>query len=163
MKTAHTIITLAILFLICCSPEPALEGDKPTATAETFGENEWPQKWQLMEMSGNVAGIPPQRGKEMEWQEYYVLLQDGTFTKIREWKHQPTRSKGTFRFSANEQGKFIDFKHDSVNNLVGACVQGPHETLVITSEKKLVGTWLMCDGPGLVYERVKYDASIDGL
>lgn len=163
METAYIIITLAVLSLISCSSESALDGDKPAITPEAFGENEWPQKWQLMEMSGNIANIPPQRGRDMEWQEHYVLFQDGTFTKIRQWEDQPTQSKGTFRVSSNEHGKFIEFKHDLVNSLVGACVQGPHETLAITSENKLVGTWSMCDGPGLVYERVNYDVSVDGL
>ena len=163
MKTAYNIITFALLFLISCTSEPPLDSHKADATAETFRADEWPQKWQLVEMSGNIANIPPQRAKEMEWQEYYVLFEDGSFTKDREWSQLPKRSKGTYQISVNEHGKYIEFKHDSANNLVGACIQGPAETLAITSENKLVGTWLMCDGPGLLYERVEYDVSKDGL
>lgn len=163
MKSFYGIIILTVFFQISCSTEPAVDKTEAEMTRETFAADKWPQKWQLTEMSGNIASIPPQRGNDMEWQEYYLLFEDGAFIKKREWDREPTQSKGTFRFTTNEFGKYIEFKHDSVNSLVGACVQGPDETLVIASENELRGAWSMCDGPGLVYERVKYDVAIDGL
>jgi len=42
-----------------------------------------PEKWQLIEMTGDIANRPPSTGGDMEWQEWYMLFPDHSFTKAR--------------------------------------------------------------------------------
>ncbi len=119
-----------------------------------FASDQYPQKWQLIEMSGSIANVPPTGGSDMAWQEYYLLKSDSTFMKVRETDNVVKEEAGTFTFINLSDGKYLELIYTSDNDLIGNCTSEPKELLKLNSENKLIGTWWACDGPGLVYERV---------
>ena len=120
-----------------------------------IASEQYPQKWKLTEMSGSIANVPPSTGSDMEWQEYYLLKADGTFTKHRERDQEVKEESGTYNFINLSDGKYLELVYPSKNELVGNCTQEPKELLKLNSENILIGTWWACDGPGLKYERVE--------
>ena len=160
MKTIY-LLTSAFLLFTACSSDQMTEEPAATKEVRNFADDEWPQKWQLVEMTGNMANTPPQKGQDMAWQEWYVLYKDGSFTKTRERGGEITESKGKYTIKSSDDRKYIELAHDADNDLVGSCVSGKIETLAVTSETSLRGTWLICDGPGLEYQRVEYNGAPD--
>lgn len=112
-------------------------------------------KWALIAMSGNLANVPPTTGSEMAWQEYYLLNADSTFTKSRNQNDLITEASGTYAFVVLSDGDYLELNYQIDNNLIGNCTAEAKEYLFLHSEHTLVGTWSACDGPGLVYEKVK--------
>ena len=154
MKNQIILFLLTALFLVSCSSDPALETSQ---TKEAFDGTGWPKKWKLIEMSGNISTMPPQRGSDMSWQEWYVLYPNNTFNKTRERDGATTQVKGTYSIIINEHERFIEFRHEFDNPLIGNCTDELAELLSMRGESRLIGTWLNCDGPGLIYEQVKCD------
>ena len=115
----------------------------------------YPQKWQLMEMPGNIADVPPSTGSDMAWQEYYLLYSDSIFIKSREEKNVITEETGRFAFVTLSDGKYLELIYELNNDQIGNCTSEAKELLKLATENKLIGTWWACDGPGLVYERTK--------
>lgn len=93
-------------------------------------------------------------GIQLEWQEFYLLNSNGTFTKSRERSGIFTEKSGTFVFKNLSDEKFLELNYKSYNSIIGSCTSEPRETLWLKSETKLQGTWANCDGPGLEYERI---------
>lgn len=116
---------------------------------------QYPQKWELIEISGSIADVPPLTGKDMDWQEYYLLNSDNSFVKSRERDKIITEVTGTFAFVIGTDSKYLELSYESDNKLIGNCTSEIKEHLNLNSENLLVGTWVACDGPGLVYERVE--------
>lgn len=119
-----------------------------------FDLEKFPQKWQLISMSGQILNSTT-TGPDMEWQETYFLNSNGTFTKSRERNGILTEASGTFVFKDLSDGKFLELSYESGTTLVASCTPGLKETLWVRSERKITGTWSYCDGPGLEYERIK--------
>ncbi|GCC51573.1 hypothetical protein SanaruYs_17990 [Chryseotalea sanaruensis] len=109
-------------------------------------------KWQLIEMAGNMSDVPPQKGEDMSWQEYYTLQPDSTFTKVRKTDKKMVAS-GRYAFVKIEDEQYVEFTYDSPNEIIGSCYAEAKETLRLVNGK-MFGTWQACDGPGLTYERV---------
>jgi len=116
----------------------------------------YPQKWQLVKMSGQMRGSET-TGENMLWQEYYVLNSDGTFIKMRKQKNKVTAAKGKYEFVDLSDGKYLKLTHESKNKIIGNCSSDLIEHLRVDTDSTLMGTWLACDGPGLAYQRVKVD------
>jgi hypothetical protein len=137
---------LLCLFLICslstCTGDDELEPDQ------------FPQKWQLVKMTGEMVNSES-TGDDMDWQEYYILKSDDTFTKFREREGLLSEASGTFEFANTLEVKYLELSYPRENELIGNCVQEPRERLVLESDDILLGTWSACDGPGLEYKRVK--------
>jgi hypothetical protein len=137
---------LLCLFLICslstCTGDDELEPDQ------------FPQKWQLVKMTGEMVNSES-TGDDMDWQEYYILKSDDTFTKFREREGLLSEASGTFEFVNTLEVKYLELSYPRENELIGNCVQEPRERLVLESDDILLGTWSACDGPGLEYKRVK--------
>jgi len=108
-------------------------------------------------MSRNFAYVPPATGNHMDWQEWYILYFDSTFTKTREQNNVVTEKKGTYSILTLSDGEFLELVYKSKNELVGNCTSDAKELLKFTSEDELTGTWWACDGPGLFYGRAKYN------
>lgn len=143
MKT-KLILLFLIGILVSCMSEKNLK--------------ECPEKWQLIEMSGNIANVPPSTGSDMSWQEWYLLNPDNTFTKTRERDNVTTEENGTYAIVTLSDGNYLELVYSSKNDMVGNCLNEPKEFLKINSEDELLtGTWSACDGPGLIYEKVEYD------
>lgn len=94
-------------------------------------------------------------GKDMDWQEYFVFNADSTFVKSREQNGQVKEAKGTYAVSTTANEKYFVLTYQSGYELKASCLSGPpQENLRIVSSNKIVGTWNICDGPGLEYELV---------
>lgn len=119
-----------------------------------FDIEQYPQKWQLVKMTGQMPNSET-TGADMEWQEFYLLNSDGSFTKSRERSDLLTEVSGAFTFKDSSEGKFLMLSYESDNTIIGNCSSKPFESLWLKSENKMMGTWLICDGPGLEYKRVK--------
>ena len=144
-------ISVIIGTLISCSFNKGID---PEDLNEKFDSEQYPQKWQLIEMSGSIATVPPTTGSDMEYQEYYLLYSDKTFMKSREWDNVVTKETGTYTLVILLDEKYLQLIYQSNNDLIGNCTGEANELLYLNSENKLIGTWSACDGPGLIYERV---------
>ncbi len=141
MKNFLKIIgVLSFLFLVSCSTK---------STNEKELESE---KWELVEMSGQMANST-RTGAEMSWQEYYLLNSDSTFSKFRKQNGEALQAEGTYSYLDLADGKYLELTYPSKNVLIGNCVEEHIETLRVEGNK-LMGTWQMCDGPGLIYEKI---------
>ncbi|MBE9491359.1 MAG: hypothetical protein IMY70_00620 [Bacteroidetes bacterium] len=121
---------------------------------DEFDFEQYPQKWQLIKMTGQIPNSET-TGTNMEWQEYYILNSNGTFTKSRERRGILTEVSGTFVFKDLSDKKYLELTYESDNAIIGSCFSEPGESLWLKSENRLMGTWSYCDGPGLEYERIK--------
>ena len=145
-------VSVIIGTVISCSFNKEID---PENSKGKFDPDQYPQKWQLIEMSGPIATVPPTTGSDMEYQEYYLLYSDKTFMKSREWDNAVTKETGTYTLIILSDGKYLELIYESNNDLIGNCTGESKELLYLNSENKLIGTWWACDGPGLVYERVE--------
>jgi len=139
-----------ILFTACETQDEV----SPEVISEQLETDSGTKKWQLVEMSGQLANEPPATGSAMAWQEYYLLYEENTFKKVREQNGQVKEASGTYEFVTLSDGEYLELIYPSENNLIGNCTGEPKEYLSVASESKLIGTWWACDGPGLVYEKV---------
>ena len=121
---------------------------------DKFGIDNYPQKWTLIEMSGQIPNSET-TGDDMEWQEYYLLKPDGTFIKHRERDGIDYEAIGIFTFVDESDGKYLELNYNSDNEIIGSCYANQTESLWLKSDHKLHGTWSYCDGPGLEYERTE--------
>ena len=153
------LVILGIGIVTACSnsEEPGLE----RAREQQSDDVQAAQKWQLVEMSGSIANVPPSTGSDMNWQEYYLLYPDSTFTKVRERDGDVREAGGTYAFVTLSDGEYLELSYPSPNDLIGSCTTEPKELLFFQSENKLTGTWQACDGPGLVYEKVEANSLED--
>lgn len=147
----YLIIGLMILFTACETQDEV----NPEAVVEQSGEEQDAVKWQLVEMSGSIANVPPTTGDDMAWQEYYLIYADDTFKKVRERDGEIKEASGTYEYITLSDGEYLELTYPSENELVGNCTNEPKEHLFVESESNLIGTWWACDGPGLVYEKVE--------
>lgn len=143
-------LILLIIFLAACSADGNDSDDLIDLRAEGF-----PQRWELIAMSGMVANIPPSTGADMEWQEHYILFVDNTFVKLRVINNRSIEDNGTFSIVELSDGKYIEFTYKEKSELVGNCSNQAKEFLRFESETELVGTWWACDGPGMFYVRTE--------
>jgi hypothetical protein len=125
-------------------------------TIEKIFQNEYPQKWQLITMSGQFANSE-RKGTDMEWQEFYLLNSDGTFIKSRERNGVSTEVSGTFSFDTVSGIKYLTLTYKTDNSIIGSCTSDLKESLCteINTTNRMTSSWAACDGPGLEYERVE--------
>jgi hypothetical protein len=112
-------------------------------------------QWQLVEISGNMANLPPLKGEAMSWQESYTLQPDSTFTKERRGDKQ-LQASGRYKLINIGEEQLIEFSYNAASEIIGSCLGDNKETLRLLNGK-LYGTWQACDGPGLTYERMTVD------
>jgi hypothetical protein len=115
--------------------------------------DKFPQEWKLV---GMYAMDPStmETGTDMFWQETYLLNNDGTFIKKRESSGTLKEASGTFSIKDFKDDKFLELVFESGENIAGTCTSGV-ETIWFKSELLMQSTWSSCDGPGLMYERIK--------
>ena len=88
MKQLILFVMLAFCITSCSKSEDNLN---------TLKEYEFPQKWVLVQMSGDIPNSVT-TGDQMSWQEYYLLKQDGTFIKSRTKDGVTFIKNGTYAF-----------------------------------------------------------------
>lgn len=144
------IIIVLSVFLISCENNGLNSQDEIEFQAEKF-----PQKWELVKMSGMVANEPPAEGNDMDWQESYVLKADGAFIKSRVSNEEAAIVTGLYKIVKLEDGEYLKLSHESFSDIIGNCTNSSEEYLRFESVNSLIGTWWACDGPGLFYERTQ--------
>lgn len=114
----------------------------------------YPQKWVLKKMTTEGFSTKVLTGAQMSWQEFYVLKQDGTFTKSREIGGVSSEASGTLSFREELGENFLVLTYKTGFNLIGSCTSYEQKEELMIQSGKLKGTWAACDGPGLEYEKV---------
>ena len=125
---------------------------KDTCNDMVFDQNNYPQKWKLIEMAENFQ-TKVTTGANMPWQESYVLDTNGTFIKTRLQDGLTSGGTGRFTILEDANGKYIQLKYDTLNNIIGSCYL-QEEYLRFVADK-LISSWAACDGPGLTYQRTE--------
>lgn len=148
---------LLLTFLILCLVSACSEATDPTPDQHELVTTQFPQKWQLISMSGQIANEPPATGASMAWQEYYLLNTDGTFSKSRERKGKIQVFSGKFTIEDLSDRKYLILSYDAANEIIGTCTPEPKEVLALAPNGKLYNSWSACDGPGLVYSKVNIE------
>ncbi|AOW19664.1 hypothetical protein [Urechidicola croceus] len=139
------IVLILIMFLcLSCSDN---DNDNDIIIIGT----EFPQTWELVAMSGNVPNSTT-TGDDMEWQEYYVLNNDQTFSKTRTREDVTTTESGTFEFFEQNSEDYLLLTYPTNNDIIGNCTAEFTEEFILTDKDKMSSTWRACDGPGLNYE-----------
>ena len=109
-----------------------------------------PQIWKLTTMSGNMVNSET-TGDDMAWQETIELYRDNTFRKIREENGNTAKATGKYTFEEKSDGKYLVLHYDSKSALIANCTSDLLEYIKVESDDRISGTWLACDGPGLIY------------
>lgn len=144
MKKIAIIFGLFLIFNACSSD------------TEQSGQIDFQGKWVLERMTGSTPNSET-TGAEMEWQEYYVFHNDGTFIKSRDSNGVVMEVSGTYRILNLPDGDSLELTHDVENILIGNCSSDLKEVLFVTSRYVIASTWMHCDGPGLEYAKVRVD------
>lgn len=145
-------VTVLIGSFISCSLNKGIE---PENLEENIDIEKYSHKWELIEMSGNIANMPTATGSAMEWQEYYILNLDSTFTKSRKRDNIVKEESGTYVFLTLSDGKYLELSYNSDNDLIGNCTSESKELLKLNSDNTMIGTWWACDGPALIYKKIE--------
>ncbi len=129
---------------------------------EGLNLNEFPQTWRLVQMTGNIANMPPATGEDMSWQESITLNENKTFVKTQKRNQSVTSASGTYAFVTLSGVNYLKLTYDSENDLIANCTTELDELLrVDVRERQLIGSWSACDGPGLFYKQVPYDSHFE--
>lgn len=145
MMRYFTIIVAFLIIFSSCTKDT-----EETTALTTAGHLE---KWTLVMMSGSIPNSET-TGAAMEWQEYYLFNNEGTFTKSRIRNKIETKATGTYTTINNQYGKYLELTYSNDNELIGTCTGDLKETLFFKANNTLSSTWSACDGPGLEYQKV---------
>jgi hypothetical protein len=141
-------LTIIVAFLTIFSS--CTKDTEETTAATTAGHLE---KWELVKMSGSIPNSET-TGTAMEWQEYYLFNNDGTFTKFRIRNKIETKATGTYTTIYDQYGKYLELTYPNDNELIGNCLGDLKEILFLKANNTLSSSWSACDGPGLEYKMV---------
>lgn len=112
-------------------------------------------KWKLVKMTGSTSNSET-KGIDMEWQESYLLNENGTFQKLRETGESRSMASGTFKVISSPNKTTIEFLFSNENTILGSCYSSTlREVMVLSSNNMIYSTWSNRDGPGLEYKKVK--------
>lgn len=141
------LIALIVFCTLSCSKYSEVERE--------YGLNKFPQKWQLVKMSGNMSNSTT-TGQSMEWQEQYIFHSNGTFNRKREQKSFAIfEAKGNYEIVTKSDEVFYILTYKEGNILPGSCYSDGLEHLLVRCSSQLANTWAACDGPGLEYSRIE--------
>jgi hypothetical protein len=144
MKHLTFIIVFLSIFSSCTK-----DTEETTAVTTT----DYLEKWTLVKMSGSMLNSETS-GTAMEWQECYLLNNDGTFTKSRIRNSVETKATGTYTTINYKDGKYLELTYLNDNDIIGNCYGNLKEELYYIANNTLSSTWKNCDGPGLEYQKV---------
>jgi hypothetical protein len=139
-------LTIIVIFLSVFS-SCTKNTDERTTTADYHG------KWTLVKMSGSMFNSVT-TGTAMDWQEFYLFKNDGTFTKSRTRNAVKITVSGTYSVQNNSDRLYLELTYPKDSELIGSCYENRKEELYFPDSTTLSSTWRNCDGPGLDYEKV---------
>lgn len=143
MKNLAIIVVFLTIFSSCTK-----DTEEDTTTADYHG------KWTLVKMSGSMINSET-TGTAMEWQEYYLFNNDGTFTKSRTRNTIKTTVSGTYITQNNSDVMYLELTYPQDSDIIGSCYGNLKEELYFKTNNTLSSGWSACDGPGLDYQKVK--------
>ncbi|WP_281638355.1 hypothetical protein [Flavobacterium marginilacus] len=143
MKQFIIAVTLFFFFTSCSK-----DNDENTNTADSYLG-----KWTLIKMSGTVFNSET-TGNAMEYQEFYVFSDNGTFTKIRNKNTVQTTAAGTYIVKNIQEGTYLELTYSASSEIIGSCYGNLKEELHFSDKNTLSSTWRICDGPGLDYQKI---------
>ena len=138
----HLVILIALLSVFNSCTKDAV----PTDSSGYYG------KWTLVKMSGSIANSET-TGAAMEWQEFYLFNNNGTFTKSRDQNGFKTTASGTYTAANRTDGIYFELIYPKDSELIGSCYGNLKEELYLSGNNTLSSTWKNCDGPGLEYKK----------
>ncbi|WP_144784035.1 hypothetical protein [Dokdonia sp. Hel_I_63] len=134
------IAGISLLFLVSAC------GGKIT-TSDIKGET-----WQLVEMTAGM--VPPSdQEAELSISQTYVFTPEMTFKKQQTKDASTIEASGTYTTKETSEGIFYSLKYTEGLQIVGSCTGNDNEELLLRKDGKLQNSWMMCDGPLLVYEK----------
>ncbi|WP_405224599.1 hypothetical protein [Dokdonia sp. Asnod1-B02] len=134
------IAGISLLFLVSAC------GGKIT-TSDIKGET-----WQLVEMTAGM--VPPSNQEaELSMSQTYVFTPEMTFKKQQTKDASTIEASGTYTTKETSEGIFYSLKYTEGLQIVGSCTGNDNEELLVRKDGKLQNSWMMCDGPLLVYEK----------
>lgn len=141
MKKYFLSLFLAVS-LISCNEEDGFDPDL------------YPQQWQLVKIYYGMVNSGSTRD-ELDWQEYYILHENNSFTKSRLQEGVLYEATGTFKYQNSEGDEYLELTYPADSGIISNCSEEPVERLLMRSDDFMIGnSWLACDGPGLEYKRV---------
>ncbi|UWY27066.1 hypothetical protein N4T20_15195 [Flavobacterium sp. TR2] len=138
-------LLIAVIFsLVSCSND-----DNDNKPAESYHG-----KWILTKMgSGNPA---VNSIDVLEWEESYTFNSNNTFSKTRKKEGKTITVSGTYSVVKTADQIRFELVYTKESDIVSSCTSKTKESLyIINSIGNLYGTWSICDGPILVYEKKK--------
>jgi hypothetical protein len=142
MKPLAIIVVFLSIFSSCAN-----DAAETTTTADYHG------KWTLVKMSGSMINSVT-TGTAMDWQEFYLFNNDGTFTKSRIRNTVKTTVSGSYTTQNNSDELYLELTYSKDTEIIGSCYGNLKEELYFSASNNLSSTWRNCDGPGLEYQKV---------
>lgn len=111
---------------------------------------------QLVSISAGNSNKPAIKGKNMEWQEYYLLYPDSTFLRSRTRGTSSIIENGTFAREDHNGKQFLVLTYPEDSRLQGDCTSKVKEYLYMATNGNYLNTWGACDGPVLEYKVIEH-------
>lgn len=143
MKKIGLLIVM-IFSLVSCSSDN--DDNKPTES--------YHGKWILTRMgSSNPAANSIDI---LEWEESYTFNSNKTFSKKRKKDGKITTISGSYSVVETTEQTQFELVYTKESDIISSCTSKTKENLyIINNIGNLYGTWSICDGPMLVYEKKK--------
>lgn len=141
MKKIGLLIVLFVALVSCSNDD---NDNKPTAS--------YHGKWILTRMGSNNPAV--NSIDILEWEEAYIFKSNNTFSKTRKRDGKTTAISGTYSVVKTADQTQFELNYTSESDIISSCTSKTKESLyIINSIGSLYGTWSICDGPMLVYEK----------
>ncbi|MNK38553.1 hypothetical protein D3C87_571440 [compost metagenome] len=143
MKKIGLLIAMFILLVSCSNDD---NDNKPTES--------YHGKWILTAMGNSNPAV--NSIDVLEWEESYTFNSNNTFSKTRKRDGKITTISGTYSVVKTTDQTQFELNYAAESDIVASCASKTKESLyIINSFGILYGTWSICDGPRLVYEKKK--------
>jgi len=151
MKLKIIILVLGIIANSCSK-----SNDEPKVEPLDLLVMEFPQRWDLFQMSSGMVPNLEITGDEIEYKEYYIFYKDNTFSKTRIQDQEVITEKGSYSIAEMDNRQAFRLRFNQDNDLIGNCSMEPVEFLYLDDDNKtLLSNWWACDGPGLFYAQTE--------
>ncbi|MFC6859727.1 hypothetical protein [Zunongwangia atlantica] len=101
---------------------------------ELHTPNNFPQKWELVQMSFPSEN-KQQKGLKMAWQESYLLLPDSTFLKKRMTATETITAEGKFYTEKQNDDLYIHFEFNEKSKTLDSSSFTEKERLLFSTEE----------------------------